>query len=603
MDKTVSEDLSRNAASDIILLLRDMKKMLKVLTMYPDDNPLPAKMRRSFGAHFVQMVDKYNGLTFTIQPDEIYYNRETVYADESREEALAADFYGAGIIHLEFRPGLSLDEFDIFLDVIKTHLRNRSLDNDLASLLWQEQLSGIKFKTVDDLALTEQQTEEMIDEMYPGLEQGLQSNAEIDYNQVILDEVSGQDSASLGSPPLSPEAIRDGEKMGLSLDTPPEVPDIVNQLLSGSIDLDDEENDKIKQILSDDRRFDPERSTTTILLEILDYWKDQKPFADTVTICEKILDQLLDRGAFAPAAEFVQALRTLHEKMISQKPAYADRLREFLIRAGDSRRIQQLTEIINRQDIVDTNSIKTYFEALGWESIAHITDMLGQLVSIGARMMVCDYLSERGKQHVGIIVNGLRDKRWFVVRNTVMILGRIGGENVLKPLSAVISHPDQRVRAELIAALANIKTDRAVDLMCRFLTDPEPKLRTVALDGLSQVGGRKPFETVRDIVQSPAFSEYPIEEQEQFLIAFSRLGGDEVTDFLDSIIGSSSLFNIGRIAQYRRMALNALAHNVSQGAEKLILKYTRSRRKWLRQAAVTALEQHRKIVYQKGKAR
>jgi hypothetical protein len=603
MDNIISHHLSQEVASDIKLLLRDLKKMLKVLTMYPDDNPLPAKMRGSFGAHFVEMVDEFNGLTFTVQPNEIYHNREIVYEDEGKEDALAADFYGAGIIHLEFRSGLSLDEFSIFLDVIKTHFRDRSLDSDLASLLWQEQLSCIKFKTVDDLALGEQQTDMTIREMYPGLDRGLQSNAEVDYNQVILDEEGKEDSTSLGSPPLSPETIQDAGQMGLSLDSPPEAPDVVSQLLSGSIDLADEEKDEIERILKENRQFDPNRSTTTILLEILNYWNDQKPFAETVTLCEYILDQLLGRGAFAPAAEFVQALRARQEKLISRKPAYASRIGEFLIRAGDAPRIQQLTEIINRQEIVDTGSIEIYLNALGWESIVHVTGMLGKLVSKGARMMVCDYLAERGKRHLRIITNGLHDKRWYVVRNTVMILGRIGGEDVLKSLAAVASHPDHRVRAETIKALGNIKSEQAVDIMCRFLTDSKPRLRTIALDNLSNVGGRKPFETVRDIIQSPAFIEYPLDEQGQFLIAFSRLGGAEVIDFLDSIIDSFSLLNIGWKAKYRMMALSALAHNVSEDAEKLILKYTRSRRKWLRQAAVTALEQHRKIVYQQGEER
>ena len=603
MDNKISEHPSQEFASGIKLLLRDLRKLLKVITLYPDDNPLPARMRRSFGAHFVQMVNEYNGLTFTIQPNEIYHNREIVYEDEGKEDALAADFYSAGIIHLEFRSGLSLDEFNVFLDAIKAHFRDRSPDSDLASLLWLEQLSCIKFKTVDDLAVGEQQTDAMIDELYPGLDRGLQSNAAIDYNQVILDEEGGEDSASLGSLPLSQETVHDVEKMGLSLDTPPETQDVVNQVLSGSLDPADDENEMVEQILNESRKFDPDRSTTMILLEILDYWKDQKPFAETVAICEKILDQLLDQGAFAAAAEFVQAFRARQKKLIPQKPGFAGHIGEFLLRAGDARRIQRLTEIINRQDIVDTDSIKTYLNALGWESMPHITAMLGQLISMGARMMVCDYLAEHGQQYVGIIVNGLRDKRWYVVRNTVMILGRIGGESVLKALSSTVSHPEYRVRAETITALGNIKSEQAFDIMCRFLTDPEPKLRTIALDHLAKVGGRKPFETVRSTIQSPAFPDYPLEEQEQFLIAFSRLGGAEAADFLDSIIGSFSLLNIGRKVQYRKMALNALAHNVSEEAEKLILKYTRSRWKWLRQAAVMALENHRNLVGQKGPSR
>jgi len=123
MDNKISEHPSQEFASGIKLLLRDLRKLLKVITLYPDDNPLPARMRRSFGAHFVQMVNEYNGLTFTIQPNEIYHNREIVYEDEGKEDALAADFYSAGIIHLEFRSGLSLDEFKASGGALKYYLQ------------------------------------------------------------------------------------------------------------------------------------------------------------------------------------------------------------------------------------------------------------------------------------------------------------------------------------------------------------------------------------------------------------------------------------------------------------------------------------------------
>ena len=53
--------------------------------------------------------------------------------------------------------------------------------------------------------------------------------------------------------------------------------------------------------------------------------------------------------------------------------------------------------------------------------------MLGKLVSKAARLMVCDYLARHGRANSTIIGGAVRDKRWYVARNAVMILGRIGG--------------------------------------------------------------------------------------------------------------------------------------------------------------------------------
>jgi hypothetical protein len=593
MDNIIGEHLSREFASDIKILLRDLRKILKVLTLYPVDNPLPTKMRGSFSPRFVEVVEESNGLVFGIRPNEIVYNREVVYQDQNKEDTLAAIFYNAGVIHLEFSEGLTSEEFTAFLDSLKEYLNDKSLDRDLVSLLWQEQFSNIKFKTVEDLALSECQTDVMIREMYPDYNDTKDPSSDFDYNQIILEEDDKTNA-------VSPEAIEDAEQMGLSLDSPPETQDPVNQLLSGSFTPAEEENREIERLLKENRQFDPHRTTTRILFDILHLWDDKKPFIETVTICEKTFDQLLNQGDFAAAADFVHALRGRQKELAPQKPAYADRLNEFILRAGDARRMEQLTEIINRQEVVDAGSIEIYLDSLGWESLAHITGMLGKLMAKKARLMVCDYLAKRGKEHVKIIANGLRDKRWYVARNTIMILGQINGEQVLDYLDSASNHPDHRVRTEAIVALSKNSSDRSIDLICRFLKDSDTDLRAMALDRLGATGGRPAFETMRDIVHSSAFSNYSPDEQEQFLICYSRLGGAEVTGYLASIIGSFSLLNTGWKARYRFMALKALAHNTSDEAEKLILKYTRSRRQWLRQAAVAALEQHRRIIYERG---
>ncbi len=599
MADPISEHLSREVTSDIQVLLRDLKKTIKTLTLYPDDNPLPTKMRATFGARFVEVVDEFNGFVFSIRPNEIVYGREVVYKDQDKDDALASIFYNTGIIYLEFRVGLSLEEFNTFLNILKTFIKDHSNELDLVSLMWQEQFTSIKFKTVDDLALGDCETDITIREMYPDYDNDSNSGITVDYNHVILEEES-DDASSLGTSTVSPQAVEDGKKIGLSLGSIPDEPQSpIEQLLSGSFTPADEEQHEIARLLKEARQFDPDRSAAQVMIEILDFWDDRKAFAEAAAICEKIFDQLLTKGAFAVAADFVHILRSRQKSLVASKPVNAERLADSIRRAGDDRHISMLTNIINRQGVVDTASIEIYLDSLGWESLVHISGMLGQLVSKKARLMVCDYLAKRGRDHINIIANGLRDKRWYVIRNTVMILGHIGGEQVLPYLASASDHTDYRVRKEIIRALSKNKAQGVIEPLFNFLKDPEPKLRATSLNHLARIGGREAFESIHNIVHSPTFAGYPIEEQEQLLVVYSRLGGSEVTDFLDSIVGSFSLFNSGWKARYRFMALKALAYNTSGEAEDLILKYTRSRRGWLRQAATNALEQRRKFMHQK----
>ncbi len=606
MANIISEHLSQEVATDIKVLLRDLKKVIRVMTLYPEDNPLPNRMRGSYGGRFIELVNEFNGFNFSIRPGEILYDREVVYTDKSKEEALADIFYKAGIVFLEFSEGLVFEEFARFLELLKIYLNSRSRDSDLVSLLWQEQFSNIKFKTVEDLALGEFKVDSVIEDMYPDYGRDGDQSPRIDYNRIVLDEEAGEAEgpALAGVEALLPQTVEDGREMGLSFEPPSdEMRRTIEQVLTGHYTPAEEESREIARLLEDNRNFDPDRAAARIMLEILHLWNEPKPFKETVAICEKVFDQLLEHGSFAVAADFVHAMRERQEELSARKPSLAGRLNDFILRAGDSARIKKLTEIINLQEVIDGNAVEVYLDSLGWESLVHITGMLGRLVSREARRMVCKYLAQRGQGRLNIIANGLHDRRWYVVRNTVAILGRIGGEEVLDYLATTALHDDVRVRKEVMRSLNKITSDRAVDIMFGFLRDPEAKLRVRSLEYLARMGGRRSFESIRNIVHAPDFAAYPLEEQEQFLIAYSRLGGAEVTDFLGSIIGSFSLLYSGWKARYRFMALKALAYNVSDEAERLLLKYTRSRRTWLRQAAVSALDQRRRYIYEKKEKR
>lgn len=598
MANVISEHLSQEVASDIKVLLRDLRKILKVLTIYPDDNPLPTKMRQSFGSQFTEMVEEYSGFVFMIRPNDIIYNRESVFQDESKEEALAALFYNAGIIQLEFREGLPQPEFNAFLDLLRTYLNDRSQDCDLVTMMWQEQFSHIKFKTVEDLALNEYRTEVMIREMFSDF--GAFENSAIDVDQIAqaADEAEAKDGTALGNASNSPEILEDARRMGLSLEVKTdEAQETINQLFSSSYTPAEEEMREIGQLLEESRRFDPDRTATRIVVDILNFWDEPEPFAEAVTICQGILDQLLTKGNFTIAANLIHTIHGLRQELGESRPVHAEHLKHFIYTVSDDSYIQKLTDVVNRQEIVDRNALEIYLEALGQESLMAITGMLGHLVSQEARLTVCDFLARVGKGSINIIASGVNDQCWYVVRNTVMILGRIGGPEVIPYLSEAARHPDQRVRREVMQALTGDNSNTAIDMMFEFLKDPVPALRQKALSHLKKAGGSRSYEIIKSLVHSPDFPNYPLDEQERCLIVYSTLGNSEAAGFLGAIAGSFCLFKIGWKARYRCMALKALAYNTSEEAEKLILEYTRSRRAWLRKLATTALEQRRRLMY------
>lgn len=596
MTGIVGEHLLQEVAKEISLLLRDFQKLIKVIALYPDNNPLPMKMRDSVGHQFLAMLARYNGFKFDIHPETVIYNGEVVYEDPRKEEALADIFYKAGIVTLELKKNLSEEEFNLFLDILKEYLNQPITERDLVTLLWQEQFDGIRFSTIEDVALAKFDAETAAQEFRSDYLESHADSDRVEFSQIALDSTDDEETTT-ESKKISPETAEAARQMGISLAPASDQESNFELLINECQSFSFEEQRLVQQLLHENRHFDHYRTVARILTEILHIWKEIKPFSETATICEKILHELLNNGAFSPAADFVHSLQDLQDQLDPQKAAFRSRLDDFLRRAGDKDHIDRLTEIINQQEKVDTNSIEIYLESLGWEALFNITDMLGKLVAKNARLMVCDYLARHGRHRLTIIGNGIRDQRWYVVRNIVMILGQIGGDQILEYLSVSARHPDHRVRAETINVLANMGTDEAVEMLCYFLEDPDSELRIQCLKYLEKAGGRTAFENIWKIINSDKFESSSLEEQQWFLIAFSRLGGEEVVDFLIHIVATLKIFMPTLSIRYRLAALTALVHNRSELAEQAILKFTCSRRKWLREAASAALEQRRRIIF------
>jgi len=72
------------------------------------------------------------------------------------------------------------------------------------------------------------------------------------------------------------------------------------------------------------------------------------------------------------------------------------------------------------------------------------------------------------------------DRRWYLVRNILYILGRIGKEQSLPYIQRALNHEDLRVKREAIQALGLIGGQKAIGLLVRALTDNDVRVRCIA---------------------------------------------------------------------------------------------------------------------------
>jgi HEAT repeat protein len=203
--------------------------------------------------------------------------------------------------------------------------------------------------------------------------------------------------------------------------------------------------------------------------------------------------------------------------------------------------------------------------------------------------MVCQVLEEAGKDHLGIVGQGVYDSLWYVVRNVALVLGRIGKEQGVKFLKNIINHPDFRVRKEVITSLTRIGGKEAQALLVSALDDEDRGIRILACRGLAQRKEKGALPALMKIIPSALFIDEPAEEKKQLLESLAIIGEDEVIPFLKKLIHKRNWLKRDKHNETRIFAIRALGFIKTNKAGETLKELSRKRNKVIRQACQSAL--------------
>lgn len=636
------EEVQTKELEDIRYILKDFLKVIKVVTMYPEDNPLPQSLKQSFSEKLESVAAEYGPITVLVEKEFLTYRNEVVFRDRSKEESLAGLFFNTGITRFTFQQTLSIEEIYKLLDVFKDFLNAPKNSSDLAGMIWEAELSDFQFSTVEDIALSGYDgkiEQEFLGSGFsggPGDHSVFGADEEMDYGSIFEhsalapEATASSDSVEIDLSDTPSEGIPEGgsvffahayrdldeegsaaavesehalntaaavEAMGFSdIAAQPSVPN-TTLILNDEFKLSDEEENEFGVILAEDNKFDMYESTAEILKEILHQETDYTGFAESVTISEKIISELIRAGAVEHAAEVLKFMLKLEEKIAPERPKWAERLKEASITAGTRERLQILAEGLNEHPEVDEIKIRSYLSNLGWESLAGITDIFGELDHRSHRDAIGNYLSQVGQNKVDIISRGIFDKRWFVVRNAAIVLARIGDDKALSYLEKIINHEEQRVRLALVENIKESKNPRALKILSQTVMDSDPKVRKSSINSIIGLKGPEAFEVIEGIVKNEDFSAFEPTDQELLLEAYSIIGGDKSVTFLVRKILKYNILRNSRVSYLRSACYEALAINRSEKAERALIKLAGSKRSNIRNMATVAMNKRRSTLY------
>ncbi len=555
-----------------LLLARDLTsafvKAIKAFRFYPPDNPTLKGFRDQLLKKFQFFLNKYQSFVIQVGEYDLSFKSRILYENKDVKSSLAFSLYKDGLREIRFMKGLEEWEVQGIIDILKHSENINQLEDDIVTLMWEKDFVHISYLATDEF---------------------------LEETPVVIPDNVDQFRKNLVFKPLAHhvevELAEEGSEEGVDLD------EILSKVIEGPLPFVSDRSvylltsDEVEGLRKDvESEVDPTFvfNITDILFEILALEKEREPYHDAVNILIKILDAFLTLGEFTKATDLLKRVYIIL-KTYDLQNWQIESIQKIIMEAGEEVRIERIGKVLEREE-VRLEDVNAYLSLLQTNSITPLIKLLGELKNSKARRVFCDALAEIGKNAIEMFTPFIDDRRWYLVRNIIYILGRIGKEQSFPYIQKVFNHEENRVRREAIQALGLIGGPKAIGLLVKALTDNDVRIRCMAAINLGKGGKKAGPIPLLEVVQSKDFYKREPAEIKAFFNAIGMMGSNEAVPVLQQLLERKSWFGRGKTDEIRMGAANALAAIGTPEAKAILEEGKNSKDETIRDACTQALK-------------
>jgi len=533
------------AVKDVIGALLKAKKTFR---MYPDTNPMYAKTIEDTYAKFSNYFDYKDELTLKIKQTELFFDSELVYSNPQKEDNIALFFFKDGLRELAFKRGFSLKELEDFLKILTVDYDREVLDDDVVTLLWEKDFQNIKY-IVDEAFLTEDDG----------------------YEEKAVEEVKERGPGTDELSRAYADAFREESRQDISI-----VPLTDKDLHALVKEIEKNTYNKIDKLI-------------TIIFEILYQAETKGDYEDGVHFLNDSIEFSIKHGDLGTVIEIMKSTRKVLDDQSTpgEVKKYLNLVFSFL---SSDASIKLLGEFLDSSVEIEEKIMNEFVSYLDKNAIQPFITILGELKTIPARKNVINILITLGKKDIQSLAKGLYDSRWYVVRNIIYILGKIGDKKAVDHLVKTVNHSDLRVRKEVIKALGELGTQGVLQTLKECLDDPDVQIRTAAARALGSVKSAAAKSIILHKVSDGNFMKSDFTEKKEFYEVLSRWKDADIVEFMMKILKKKTFFKRALNDENRACAAYCIGLMGNKEALPVLYKIRDTNNKLLREYAYTAIK-------------
>ncbi|HMK61371.1 MAG TPA: HEAT repeat domain-containing protein [Dissulfurispiraceae bacterium] len=607
------EDDQINKVQNFFKAVLKAKKMLQI---YPSNNVIYLSALNEAYTIAAEYLERYGNLTCRVRPSEIQFESEPVYQSSGKTDNLALFFFKEGISDLTLIEGLTKNEFEELLRLLGMDYEKDDTVGDFLSAVWELGFEHIKF-TIDELVFSEDGAGAGyglpgggVSSLHPssmggagdgspggGVSSLHSSSMEGNYGESGTLFLSGmQDDGNLmteggiAGEGTAPGARQDGDVTRAYNDAL-----VSDEIVMPSVgELTSEERSLI--IAEMDR--DPAEKSDQIITILLTLLLESHGSAEAEKIAKSIEEVILfslKRNQLSPA---LIILRWIQQTKLDRqdRAEIREQLDHMLSFCRSSKVMEILGRMLDTSRDINEEHVQEFANCLGGESADAFIALLEHLQSIHARRIVNNILIMLGKENLKALSDRLKDPTWYVVRNMVYVLRNIGNSALLEDILSVARHEHPRVRLEVVKALNDFKSVRALEALKDYFDDIDA---TVRLSAIAVIGNMAKDNSgarlyARDVliakIREKRFEERDFREKKLFYETLAMFHDKDADAFMMETLKKKSLFGGKKLSESKACAAHYLGLAGSKAASPLLQKLSRSSDQLLKEHAIAALQ-------------
>lgn len=530
-------------------IIQSFLKSKKVLRMYPPNNPI---YNNALEDNFTKLKDYFiyhDNLDLKVRQNDILYDSEQVYFSNDKDDNLALFFFKDGLREISFGKGLTYEELEDFLRIISLDFNRDAVDDDIVTLFWEKDFRNIHY-VVDDMVLAD----------------------ETDYEERAVEEVMEKGENEDNLLKAYEDAFKEKEEVkDVSI-----VPLSDKDLQALLIELEKDSRQKTEKLLD-------------ILFEMLFMCDNKSEYDDLSGFFMNAIEYAIGHGELSVVSGLLSRARHTADNR-----NYSDEIRRCASRivylAGTDTIINMLGEILDSGQELDEKILEELVRHFDRNAITPFMKILGELKTIHARKIVIDALVFLGTKDILTLSKGLNDSRWYVVRNIIYILRKIGDKRAVDYLLTTVKHGDIRVKKEVIRALGELGGASVLQTLRECLDDPDIQVRSASLKAFGNIGSESAKRIILDRLFEKNFKDRHFDEKKDYFEALSKWKDKDIFDYLVSTLRTKTFLGRAKNDENRACAAYSLGLLGNADALPVLNKYKNAGNKLLREFCFTAIK-------------